>query len=209
MLAVARPRNRWRVGPWREQLRADLGAVRRWVDAGPVDVYLVGGVGMAAHADAFYRNHGDIDLAVFTEDLDEFADYVALSGFRWAHAVAGVAVSPWHRVDLAVPISRPLPDRPLRLIQGERRWLRTPSRAEFLDVMLLDRQVDGVGMVGLPVCVPWDDFLPALSVADNSRLWLPNPRHKQHLPARWPRQRRDLRAAQRVRAQQLPAPVPS
>lgn len=207
MLAVARPRNRWRVGPWRERLRADLGAVRRWVDAGPVDVYLVGGVGMAAHVDAFYRNHGDIDLAVFTEDLDQFADYVASSGFRWAHTVAGVAVSPWHRVDLAVAVSRPLADRPLRLIHGDRRWLRTPSRAEFLDVMLLERRDDGVAMVGLPTCVPWDDFLPAVPVASSHRLWLPNPRHKQHLPARWPRQRRDLRMADS--SAHHPAPVPS
>jgi hypothetical protein len=206
MLAVARPRNRWRFGPWRERLRADLGAVRSWVDAGPVDVYLVGGLGMAAHANAFYRNHGDIDLAVFTEDLDPFADYAASAGFRWAHAVAGVAVSPWHRVDLAVPISRPRADRPLRLIRGDRRWMRTPSRAEFVDVMLLERQVAGVAMVGLSACVPWRDFLPAVTVADSRRLWLPNPRHKLHLPARWPRQRRDLRAAQRVSPQ---APVPT
>ena len=47
-------------------------------------------------------------------------------------------------------------------------------------------------LLGDEVDVPWDDFLPARPVVGSRRLWLPNVRYKRHLPARWPRQRRDL-----------------
>lgn len=194
MFAVSRPRHRWRVGPWRERLRHDLTLVSSWIDAGDVDVFLVGGLGLAVRSGHFYRNHGDIDLAVFDVDLPAFAATAADAGYRWARPVAGLAVSPWHRVDVARDVPEPHPFSPLRLtrIRGSRVG-RVMHRADFLDVMVLRRTPDGVAMLGDNVLVPLHDFFPAVAVPDCRRLWLPNAAYKRHLPARWPRQRRDLR----------------
>ncbi len=196
MFAVSRPRHRWRWGAWQENLRQDLAFVRSWVDTGPVDVFLVGGLGLAVRNGSFHRNHGDIDLAVFTHDLPAFSRHVAACGYDWAQPVAGLALTPWHRLDLARVVESPQAASALRLTRRtDSRVQRTPRRADFMDVMLLEERPAGIALLGYSAVVPREDFFPPTGVAGCRRLWLPNPQYKRHLPARWPRQRRDLRVA--------------
>ncbi len=193
VIAVSRRRHRWRLGAWQESLHRDLATLRDWADAGPVDLYLVGGLGLAVRSAQFRRNHADIDLALFTDDLPRFTDYLSDCGYHWARPVLGLAVSPWHRVDLARSVPDPGPARALRVSRATNTRVRHSAvRTDFMDVMLMRRGDTGVTMLGDEVDVPWDDFLPARPVVGSRRLWLPNVRYKRHLPARWPRQRRDL-----------------
>lgn len=188
---------------WREDLHDDVATVRSLVDAGPVGVYLVGGVGLALRSGRFYRNHADIDLAIFVDDLAAFAEHAARHGYEWARPVAGLALTPWRRLDVARPVAMAPGELPtgaapevsaLRLVRRRTaRLQRVRRRPDFMDVMLLESRADGVAMLGEGVVVPWPDFLPATALGH--RLLLPNPRYKAHLPARWPRQRRDLRTA--------------
>lgn len=199
MFAVFRPRHRWRWGSWRQDLRDDIEVIRALVDSGPVDVYLVGGVGLALRSGHFYRNHADIDLAIFVDDLAAFSQHAASHGYGWASPVAGVAITPWRRIDVARPLAAPgevtAGSGPLRLVRRRGSHLqRVTQRADFLDVMLLGSRADGAEMLGEGVVVPWEDFLPTEALG--RRLLLPNPRYKSHLPAPWPRQRRDLRVLQ-------------
>ncbi len=195
MMAISRPRHRLRMGPWRQDLRDDVTEVCRWADAGPVDLYLVGGLGLAVRGVEFYRNHADIDLAFFADDLPAFSAYLADSGYHWAQPVMSLPLSPWHRVDLARPLPDPATARPLRVSRHRPIGVwRAARRTDFMDVMVMRRHEAGVEMLGHDAVVPWDDFLPAVTVPGSRRLLLPNARYKQHLPARWPRQRRDLKA---------------
>lgn len=193
VIAVSRPRHRWRLGAWQERLHRDLATLLEWSDAGPVDLYLVGGLGVAVRSGGFRRNHADIDLALFTDDLPRFTDYLADCGYHWARPVLGLAVSPWHRLDLARPVRSPRPPQALRVTRATpARLRRSALRTDFMDVMLMSRDPAGVTMIGDEVQVPWQDFLPAQRVAGSRHLWLPNLAYKRHLPTRWPRQRRDL-----------------
>lgn len=190
---------------WRQALHDDVATVRALVDAGPVEVYLVGGVGLALRSGHFYRNHADIDLAIFVDDLAAFAEHAAGHGYEWARPIAGVAVTPWRRLDVARPLTVPQDGLPgaglaepcaLRLVRRRNAVVhRIRRRPDFMDVMLLEARSDGVAMLGEGVVVPWSDFVPATALG--RRLLLPNPQYKVHLPARWPRQRRDLRTMAR------------
>ena len=207
MFAVSRPRHRWRWGTWRQGLADDIEVVRALVDSGPVDVYLVGGVGLALRSGHFYRNHADIDLAIFTDHLTAFAEHATSHGYEWASPVAGMAITPWRRIDVARPLAGPgeatAGSAALRLVRRRGSHLqRISQRADFLDVMLLDSLPDGAAMLGQDVIVPWEDFLPAEALG--RRLLLPNPRYKSHLPAPWPRQRRDLRVLRARHHQPVP-----
>lgn len=196
VIAVSRPRHRWRLGAWQERLHRDIAAVRDWADAGPADLFLVGGLGLAVRSEGFRRNHADIDLALFTDELAPFTDYLHECGYQWARPVLGLALSPWHRIDLARPLADPQPTRPLRVARAvSPRVRRSRLRTDYMDIMLMHRDPSGVTMIGEDVRVPWSDFLPATPVSGARRLWLPNVSYKRHLPARWPRQRRDLSLA--------------
>lgn len=102
---MLRNRNRLRWGDWPTQLRSDLARLIALVDLGPTPVYLVGGLGLAVRSDTFYRNHGDIDLAVDTADLPEFSAFLHTCNYRLVRAVFGMSLSPWHRVDVTRPWS--------------------------------------------------------------------------------------------------------
>ncbi len=194
-----RPRNRWRIGSWTTDLYRDLCELCHLIDPGPVDTYLVGGIGLAVRTPHLYRNHGDLDLAVFTHDLADFARYLDSCGYQLAVAKAGLAVGPLWRADFYEPttvddiLARP-GENAVRAIKrtGGAKVHVSRSRVDFLDILLLSEEPGAVALHGYGTSAPADFFWPAEPFPGSSRIWLPNVQYKSVLPAYWPRQRADL-----------------
>ena len=201
-VSVVRLRHRWRMGDWRGDLTRDLSEVVDLVDGAGVPVYLVGGLGLAVRSDDFYRNHADLDLAVFLPELPQLLQRLADAGYRLCAATAGFPISPWHRVDRFRPVTvgevMSDPDAGcLRLVRSnaETGVFFTSRRTDVIDLLLLSHRSDRIMLHGYDCDVPRTDFFPDHPMASSSYLRLPNLRYKAHLPSSWPRQRQDLAAA--------------
>jgi hypothetical protein len=66
-----------------EQLAA-LGEVEQLLDAAQIESWLFGGWAVDFHAGAVTRGHGDVDLAVWLDDVPTIATLLDLAG--WRHA---------------------------------------------------------------------------------------------------------------------------
>lgn len=201
-VSAVRLRHRWRLGDWRGDLSRDLNEVVDLVDGARVPAYLVGGLGLAVRSDDFYRNHADVDLAVFLPELPQLLQRLAGAGYRLCAATAGFPISPWHRVDRFRPVTRDEVlahpnDFCLRLVRGtaSRGVIFTSRRTDVIDLLLLSHQSDRIVLHGYDCDVPTADFFPDHPLASSSHLRLPNLRYKAHLPSAWPRQRQDLAVA--------------
>ena len=167
----------------------------------PVPVYLVGGLGLAVRSEGFYRNHGDIDLAVFTDQLPHLLDHVDARGYGLAEARIGLTLSPWHRLDTSRPIrvedALQNPDaHSLRLQRrGIGHFTLTSERTDYIDLLPLSHTTAGVQIHGYDRTVPHEDFYPVTPWRTGESLCLPNVSYKSHLPSGWRRQRRDLAIA--------------
>ena len=198
-VSVVRLRHRWRVGDWRGDLERDLNEVIGLTEVARVPVYLVGGLGLAVRQGDFYRNHADVDVAVFLPELPDLLRKLDSEGYQLFEARAGFPVSPWHRFDRfrSVSLSDVMtqPDgRCLRLIRGasSRGTMFTSRRADVIDLLLLSQVSDRISLHGYDCDVPASDFFPDSPFVGSSYLRLPNLAYKAHLPRTWPRQRQDL-----------------
>ncbi len=201
-VSVVRLRHRWRMGDWRGDLNRDLSEVVDLVDGAGVPAYLVGGLGLAVRSDDFYRNHADVDLAVFLPELPQLLQRLAGVGYRLCAATAGFPISPWHRVDRFRPLSvgevMANPDGGcLRLVRSntESGMLFTSRRTDVIDLLLLSQRAERIVLHGYACDVPRTDFFPDRPMANSRYLRLPNLQYKAHLPSAWPRQRQDLAVA--------------
>lgn len=162
----------------------------------PVPAYLVGGLGLAVRAPQFYRNHADIDLAVFTDDLLPLVDHLERHHYRLAEAIWSLPISPWHRIDRLRPVPRTeLPnrlDRALRLQHSDNNYPYPGSRLALMDLLPMTATPAGVLMHGYGRVVPREDFFPTQPISGSPQLLLPRARYKRCLPSTWPRQRQDL-----------------
>lgn len=196
---TVRRRNRWRTSGWRRRLDEDLQALGELFGAASVPVFLVGGLGLSVRAGEARRNHADIDLAVMTHHLSALVGYLAQRGFEPAEALGAVAVSPWHRLDR----TRSLRDQqltehleaPLRIRRRSANLRLSRSRVDLMDLLPITHTGDTIVLHGYDTEVPAARFFPCAPALGHTRVLLPNPAYKQALPARWPRQMRDLRAA--------------
>lgn len=198
-VVTMRRRYRWRTPGWAELLRLETRKLVELFDTITTPTFLVGGLGVGVRQPEFYRNHADIDIAVFVDDLDSFRQYLTGVGFELLHWRFGVPVTPLHRVDIAARLPLELDPAALSTIRfrasrcGAAARIRfAEHRLDYFDVLLLEPMSDGIEMLGYGVTVPEGDFYPCQSLA-GSRLLLPNLAYKQHLGAGWWRQRRDLR----------------
>ena len=201
-VSVVRLRHRWRMGDWRGDLTRDLSEVVDLVDGAGVPAYLVGGLGLAVRSDDFYRNHADVDLAVFLPELPQLLQRLAGVGYRLFSATAGFPISPWHRVDRFRPVAQEQvmadPDGDcLRLVRSnaESGMLFTSRRTDVIDLLLLSQRAERIVLHGYDCDVPRSDFFPDHPMANSRYLRLPNLQYKAHLPSSWPRQRQDLAVA--------------
>lgn len=196
---ILRSRNRLRWGDWTSGLRADLERLIALMDQSPTPVYLVGGLGLAVRSESFYRNHGDIDLAIDSADLPQFSDFLATCDYRVTRAVFGLNVSPWHRVDLTRPWapSSAISEGTALRIQHERVGAGD-GRTGLMDLLPFTRVSGGLQMHGYGTTVPVWDFFPAEPLGGSKNLMLPNTEYKWHLPRSWRRQRHDLAVLTRV-----------
>ena len=193
---------------WLAELTADLRQLADLLEGMRVPVYLVGGVGMALRAGGFARNHRDLDIAVFVEDLGELARHLRARGMHLVHQVLGTYLSPWHRLQVTMPLDwdRVALDPEslhLRALRPGRARIATAGRTGYFDVFLLGRGPTGVALHGYGRTVPHDDFFPADRLPGSTVLHLPCPRYKQHLPPTNATQHRDI-----VRAGLQPLPGP-
>ncbi|MAT60196.1 MAG: hypothetical protein CMH41_00830 [Micrococcales bacterium] len=200
-LTALRLRHRQRHRDWQKSLKDDLAELVALTDQVRVELCLVGGVGLAVRQQSFHRNHSDLDLAVFLSDLPAFLAGFESVGYRLYGAQAGLCISPWHRVDILRAISVDAvmaePNRYcLRLVRGKKSnsVLYTRQRTDVMDLMTMDISNEGIVLHGYDRVVPHRDFFPLTKFSGSQYVCLPNIRYKSHLPAAWPRQRKDLAA---------------
>ena len=183
-------------------IRDDIGRMDRLFRNAPFEVYLVGGVGLAIRKGKFYRNHRDFDIAIFTDDLIAFNDYLGRNGYILVDKFFSGHVSPKHNMQLVTPavisggskmMFESLKLRALAGKAGKIRLLR--RRIDYFDVFLLQPRPEGVKMVGYDTVVPWQDFLPVVPVIGHPTLRLPNKQYKSYLPVENSRMEQDLQLA--------------
>ncbi len=183
-----------------EHLRRDLSLVAGLVCGCPRPVYLVGGIGMALRAGGFWREHRDVDLAVFLDDLGAFADHMAGRGYDVVNQWLGVQMTPRLRVHLTTELDwARVQDDPgrlhLRLVPAWAKGFRRPTRTQYIDLFLLARETAGVRLLGYDVTVPEDDFFPSHPVPGHDCLRMPVARYKEYLPPTNAVQLRDMARA--------------
>ncbi len=186
-LVLTRRKQSIRTDPHPELAR-DLRDVARLFRGCPCPCYLVGGVGDSVRAGVFVRNHHDLDVGVFIDDLGLLEAHLNISGYRIVQRRALLHISP--RLDLQVVADRPRRPRPtsppptrLRVtINASGPVLMARRRFQFFDLFLYRRLADGVGLCDRPEVIPWGDFLPASDLDPQSSLVLPNPQYRLHLP---------------------------
>ena len=165
-------------------------------------VFLVGGIGMAVRQGKFYRNHKDFDLAVFTEDLAEFREYLKGRGYRFVRRSFVAKIAPKLYIQFYVPFD-PASIRRLyagkhvvKLLKtGREKAFRIRGRLELIDVLLLGKADKGVYDYAYRAIIPWKDFLPIEKLTDESNLLLPNIAYKKYLPSYTQRSKEDLNIA--------------
>ena len=165
-------------------------------------VYLVGGIGMAIRKNHFYRNHRDLDIAIFTEDMVSFFEQMKSRGYRIFHKYCSGHVSPKHNLQVGSDISinkiRSFnPDKlKIRLLRsGPSQFTNISQRTDFFDVFLLGKTSKGVVMHGYDAFTPWSDFYPLYPVIQGEKLMLPNINYKRYLYPQNEKENLDFRMA--------------
>lgn len=181
-------------------LRTDLDLVHSMLDGADFPIYLVGGLGLAVRSSSFYRNHRDIDLAVFAEDLPQLADLLGQSGYRLGHQVFSAFLTASYRLQAARALDSPHivdPEnaRVRAYLRGGPRVRLARRRADYFDIFLLSRSEAGVVLHGYDVTVPWEAWHPTRPFRADSPVSLPNAAYRQHIGAKGRKQRRDFQQA--------------
>lgn len=154
----------------------------------PFNVYLVGGVGMAIRENQFYRNHRDLDIAIFTQDIEAFFSHMLSKGYRVLQKSVSGHISPKHNLQVTKDISidhlmKHNPDLlKIRMLNAGRGLIKCVNhRTDFFDVFLLGETDKGVLLHGFNAITPWKDFKPSVPVRPGSNLLLPNLNYKRYL----------------------------
>ena len=143
---------------------------------------------MAIRKNHFYRNHRDLDIAIFTEDMVSFFEQMKVRGYRIIQKYVSGHISPKHNLQVGSDISveevrKSNPDKlKLRLLRsGPSRFKKIGQRTEYFDVFLLGKTQEGVLMHGYNAFTPWTDFYPIYPVIEGEKLLLPNINYKRYL----------------------------
>ena len=168
----------------------------------PVKVYLVGGIGMAIRRNHFYRNHRDLDVAIFTEDMESFFEDMLKKGYHIIQKSISGHISPKHNLQVGKEIGiKELkeinPDLlKIRLLRSRSGWINyAKRRTDFFDVFFLGKEKHGVLLHGFNSFTPWSDFEPSGPVFKGSNLLLPNLNYKRHLYPQKGKELNDFRKA--------------
>ena len=199
---VIRPRHKKLKPDSIENLRSDVNFLAGLFEKSDFNVYLVGGVGMAIRGDTYYRNHRDLDVAIFSEDLEKILIHLQALDYRVMSKHFSTHISPWHNMQIVSRFDKTenLTKNPdllkVRVIKKGRALFRyARHRVDYFDVFFLGRTKEGVILHGYNAIVPWGDFLPTNSITDESNLILPNIRYKQYLPPKKKKEKTDFEVA--------------
>ncbi len=172
-----------------DRLNNDVTAIFRLFQLADFNAYLVGGLGLAIRDDQFYRNHRDIDIAIFTEDFEKLINYLQDRNYRIMSRHLSTHISPWHNLqvvsnfDYTAAIGQDPAEWRIRVMRKGKSFVRFAGhRTDFLDIFFLGKTEDGVILHGYDAMVPWQDFLPVTQPVKDSALLLPNIRYKCYLP---------------------------
>ena len=199
---VIRPRNKKLKSDSIEYLKSDVNFLARLFEKSDFNIYLVGGVGMAIRGDSFYRNHRDLDVAIFNDDLDKLLIHLHSLDYRVMSKHFSTHISPWHNMQIVSRFdkNKNLRKDPnllkVRVIKRGRALFRyARHRVDYFDVFFLGKTDQGVVLHGYDAIVPWEDFLPTQPITEESNLILPNINYKQYLPPKKKKEETDFEVA--------------
>ena len=184
------------------EIHRDVQSLNLIFNGSSTSVYLVGGIGMAIRKNHFYRNHRDLDIAIFTEDIIPFFKHMKSKGYRILHKYFSGHVSPKHNLQIGSDICiekivKSDPDRiKIRLLRsGPAHLVNIGQRTDYFDVFFLGRSSRGVLLHGYNAFTPWSDFYPLYPVIEGANLLLPNINYKRHLFPKNEKESLDFRMA--------------
>jgi hypothetical protein len=162
-------------------------------------VFLVGGVGLAVRFGKFYRNHKDFDLSIYIDDVVVIRKYLKQQSYNLVRRSFRIKIAP----DVYIEFYKPFEFRSIKklyagkhvvkLLNGDRaKKLYVPRRLDLMDLLLLGRSDEGVYDFAYKIMIPWNDFLPADVLSENSSLQLPNINYRKYVPAYTERSQDDL-----------------
>ena len=202
LTSVIRPRRKILTEESITQLQNEVNSLADLFAKTDFKVYLVGGIGMALREKEFYRNHCDIDIAIFHEDLEKMINHLHQQGYSVMTRYFSMHISPWHNWQMVSKFNQsgvngadPGELRIRVLKCGNTFFRHACCRTDYFDVFFLGSKDEGVELHGYRSVVPWSDFLPEITVKEGSNLFLPNLNYKRYLPPLNEKEKIDFRKA--------------
>lgn len=203
MKLVITQRRRNKAGEDYRQLFDELKRLNEMIKKSGTQVFLVGGVGAGLLRGSFEKNPHDIDLAIFSEDFENFCDYMKKEGYTLIKKISNGHISPFHDYNIVIEVkpSQVLKNemKNLRLMsKGDIRFFYAKSRLDFLDLFLWER--DGgekIYVRGERIRFPSEMLLPIKRYSEgkiddglyetnaasgtNGALLIPNSKHRDYV----------------------------
>ena len=183
-------------------LQTDLSDLAQLFATVDFPLFLVGGVGVSAQLDKFYRYHNDFDLAIFVDDLHKLEQYLYGTGYLIMRQFFITHMTKkYNFYILKTYYSSEIKEIPpgaakIRIVQNKRFIYNNRQRTQIMDLFLMQKSDEGVIDGKNNNIIPYEDFYPAKKPFPGSNLMVPNINFRKHIPANFAWQRLDLKMAE-------------
>ncbi len=157
-------------------------------------VYLTGGVAISIKLNDFYRHNVDIDLGIFTKDLEKFYDFLKSKNYGLVRRVFTTHISPKHTLDLVV-VTNPKDilnkeRRHLRILTNHRKnLLNVTNRTDYMDLFLYEKRDSEIFLLEENSTVPSSSFFPSSDheLNNGNHVKIPKLDYLMNLKSKWKR----------------------